>query len=98
MPPAKELIKHPINCETFWNFSFESQLRQDFHFPDIKPAGSFRLITRVISPDRYAKQLGFFCKQELQLDKLTPLPLRFRLGSVEYVNWMEQKPNAIKPD
>jgi hypothetical protein len=46
---------------------------------------------------KYVKQLGYFCQKELQLDKLTPLPIRFRLGSLDYVNWMEQKPNAIKP-
>ncbi|MBK6937566.1 MAG: hypothetical protein IPH18_12265 [Chitinophagaceae bacterium] len=45
----------------------------------------------------YTNQSGFFCQKELQLDKITTVPIRFRLGSVEYVNWMEQKPNAIKP-
>ncbi len=48
-----------------------------------------------VSP--YSKESGFFCRKELQLDKTTKIPLRFRLGSLEYVNWMEQKPNAIKP-
>jgi hypothetical protein len=45
----------------------------------------------------YSNHLGFFCQKELQLDKVAPLPIRFRLGSLDYVNWMEQKPNAIKP-
>jgi hypothetical protein len=52
---------------------------------------------RIPFPTIYYKEIGFFCKQELKFDKLTLLPIRFRLGSLDYVNWMEQKPNAIKP-
>jgi hypothetical protein len=52
---------------------------------------------KVISPGFYSGQIGFFCKKELLLDKLTSVPLRFRLGSLEYVNWLEQKTNALNP-
>ena len=45
----------------------------------------------------YNNSLGFICRAELKLDKITPVPFRFRLGSLEYVNWMERKPNAKKP-
>ena len=48
-----------------------------------------------ISPSFFLfANLGFICKKELQLDKVIAVPLRFRLGSLAYVNYLEQKPNA----
>ena len=41
--------------------------------------------------DFYSQQLGFFCKQEIKMDKALKIPFRFRLGSVEQCNWLEGK-------
>lgn len=52
----------------------------------------------VVSPNFSVKNLSFFCRQEFRFEQATKIPLKFRLGSVQYVDWLEQKPNAwVKP-
>lgn len=40
---------------------------------------------------------GFFCKQELKLEKQTRIPIKFRLANMEYSNWLEGK-SRFKPN
>lgn len=49
-----------------------------------------------LAPDFYSRNTGFFCQQELNFEKATAIPLRFRLGSVAYTDYLEQKPNALR--
>jgi hypothetical protein len=42
----------------------------------------------------YTQHLSFFCKKEDQLQQRTGLNLFLRLGTKDYVDYLEQKPNA----
>ena len=61
-------------------------------YPESAAVSKFRLPQKF-----YTQSLGLFCRGEYKFEKITFVPLRFRLGSLDYTNYMEQKPNAPKP-
>jgi hypothetical protein len=68
-----------------------SQLR----FTGARDTSNKKISLKVLPQNFYIQQLGFFCKKEAQVQKLTTLPLFIRLGSKDYVDYLEKKPNSI---
>jgi hypothetical protein len=73
----------------------QNNIHIDLVHPNIQHATSGTL--QLLAPDASTKDYGFFCRQELKGDKMLPVPLRFRLGSMQQTDWLEQKPNAVAP-
>ncbi|WP_276479416.1 hypothetical protein [Paraflavitalea pollutisoli] len=55
------------------------------------PVQNFTSSPSSITRDYYTKHFGFFCRQELQFEKASGLPLRFRMGSLQDCDYLEGK-------
>ncbi|MBL7757147.1 MAG: hypothetical protein JNL59_07130 [Chitinophagaceae bacterium] len=49
-----------------------------------------------VAPSFYIRNLSFICRKEWQFQKTTGIPLRIRLGSLEYVDRLEGKRKEVQ--
>jgi hypothetical protein len=71
------------------NFSFKTIITAQ---PLKYTAPAFSIYT--IAPNFYSSNLAFFCRQEIKIEKAIKIPFKLRLGSVQTVDYLEQKPNS----
>jgi len=55
-----------------------------------------KILLKPLLQNFYNQPVGYFCKKEIQFQKITTLPIFIRLGSKEYVDYLERKPNSLK--
>lgn len=67
-----------------------------FQLPERKKDTAVYMPGLLISANTYTNNLAFFCKRELELEKKTGLSMKFRLGSVDYVNTLEGKSQFMR--
>ncbi|MGC4100689.1 hypothetical protein [Ferruginibacter sp.] len=97
-PDRQYLTVIQLDTPHFCNLSLVKKGGKYFlGFPQKKPQVEQKAAIPVITSNFYTQNFGFFCRKELQLEKATKLPFKFRLGSVQQCDWMEGKPNATAP-
>ena len=80
-----------LNAQVKKTYSLHKQ-QKDSTFKAQQPLHfSAAFLSTSIRPDTYNNKLGFFCRQEWKMEKMTGIALRFRLGSLDYVNKLEGK-------
>ena len=74
------------NQVSFSEFTLKNKIiKLDYQLPNnLKP-------DLKVAPDQVSCKYGFFCKNEWKMEKITRVPFRFRIGSLEQCDFYENR-------
>ena len=91
-PKAALLKRSSVNGKLVVKYPLSASARQNTEkAPFFSSTPKSNPAFQRLSPDYYTKCLGLFCRVELQVEKQINIPLRLRIGSLDYLNKLEGK-------
>ena len=78
---------------SFLFFLINVKLAAQLHLQPKIDSLAHTISIKVLPQNFYNQHLSFVCRTEVQLQKLINLPVYIRLGSKEYVDYLEKKSN-----
>ena len=82
-PPALKLEYIDLDDLIPLDYEYPTQIKEN-------EKGAENFLKNRLNPYRYT-ELGFFCKIDVKLEQKVGLPVRFRLGTADYVDRLEGK-------
>ncbi|HTQ63635.1 MAG TPA: hypothetical protein VMI12_02505 [Puia sp.] len=89
--PAKNLWNGFKSGDLSVSYTRNYPVMASFRPTPVLPSVSENNLQRILPADFYVQHIGYFCKKEWEFEKSVHIPLRFRLGSLEYCNYLEGK-------